>query len=291
MSDLSGIGKTVEVLAKMVSDTCGVLYEPRRIILKAKAESEASIIRAKTDIQIEQLRQEVATLSLPERAQNLLTQSLQRESRIQENISSILDQALPHISVDAQPEKLEPDWLADVLNRCSLISDQEMQSLWGKIIAGQINNPRSFSKRTMVVVSEIDKKDALAFTRLCTSVWVSGGTAFPFIIDESEIHLKMGFDLSFKMHLESIGLISRVGFGSIMREITHPISISYFNRDIILAPGPKDLLQGPVELTMTGRELFPICGAQPSEEYYNYMIDYWRKEGYTVTETNPGDPK
>ncbi len=48
-----------------------------------------------------------------------------------------------------------------------MISDEQMQALWAKILAGEANGPGRFSKKTVNIVASLDKSDAEAFTTLC----------------------------------------------------------------------------------------------------------------------------
>jgi hypothetical protein len=58
--------------------------------------------------------------------------------------------------------------------RSRLVSDSEMQSLWGKLLAGEANSPGSFARRTVDSVSSLEKTDAQLFTNLCTLGWMIG---------------------------------------------------------------------------------------------------------------------
>jgi hypothetical protein len=48
---------------------------------------------------------------------------------------------LPELTEAATPEKLEDDWITNFFDKCRLISDEEMQTLWSKVLAGEANAP------------------------------------------------------------------------------------------------------------------------------------------------------
>ena len=49
-----------------------------------------------------------------------------------------------------------------------------MQSLWGKVLAGEANQPGAFSRGQVELVSTLDKNDALLFTILFQIRWMMG---------------------------------------------------------------------------------------------------------------------
>ena len=49
---------------------------------------------------------------------------------------------------DSKPENVEDDWLTHFFDKSCLISDKGMQNIWANILAGESNQPGSFSKRT-----------------------------------------------------------------------------------------------------------------------------------------------
>jgi hypothetical protein len=72
---------------------------------------------------------------------------LEEEGQRQENIKNITVKAISKLDVASKPEELEKDWVSYFFSKSRLTSDEEMQSLWASILAGQVNRPASFSKR------------------------------------------------------------------------------------------------------------------------------------------------
>src|SRR5208282_4000847 len=103
--------------------------------------------------------------------QRALVRMTREEGKRQENIEAIAAEAILEIESGAKPEEVESDWLANFFDKCRLVSDPEMRSLWSKILAGQANRPGAFSRRTVEVVSMLEKGDADLFTLLCGFGW------------------------------------------------------------------------------------------------------------------------
>ncbi len=76
------------------------------------------------------------------------------------------------------------------------ISDDEMQTLWAKVLAGEANSPGTYSKRTVNLLSDLDKKDALLFQSLCRFGWFIGNFT-PLVFDpQAEIYNKAGINFA-----------------------------------------------------------------------------------------------
>ena len=95
---------------------------------------------------------------------------------------SITDKAIPRLNSDASPDSMENDWITNFFDKCRTVSDDDMQELWGRILAGEANTPNSFSRRTVNLVADLDKRDAELLTRLCAFGWMIGGLT-PLVFD------------------------------------------------------------------------------------------------------------
>lgn len=105
-----------------------------------------------------------------------------RKVKKQENIEQITADATRKLNEDAKPENIDNDWIANFFDKCRLVSDREMQSLWSRLLAGEANEPGTYSKRTVGLISSLDKSDAQLFTNLLTFGWFFGDVV-PLIYD------------------------------------------------------------------------------------------------------------
>ena len=85
----------------------------------------------------------------------------------------LFDKTEPHLNQETQPESMEDDWIANFFDKCRIVSDSDMQTLWGRVLAGEANAPGTYSKRTVNLLSDFDKSDAELFTKLCGLGWLS----------------------------------------------------------------------------------------------------------------------
>jgi hypothetical protein len=85
-------------------------------------------------------------------------QELKKQVNIQNVTAIAAEQLVENSKVNDEPVKEE--WLNRFFNIVEEISDEELQKLWGKILAGEIRTPQKFSIRTLDVVKNLDKDEA-----------------------------------------------------------------------------------------------------------------------------------
>lgn len=267
--NLGDISKPATVLVEKISDAIGGLFKPYQIVRVAQAESEAERIRAEGQIEISDLQRRA------------FHRFLQEEAKQQNNMEQVTRDALPQLNDQAKPDKIEDDWITNFFAHSRLISDQEMQRLWSRVLAGEANAPGTFSKRTVNFLSDLDKNEAAAFTQLCGFAWQMSSTLLtPLIfVPNDDIYIKHGIHFGSILHLESIGLVQFNTVASFqMTDLPKHLAVSYFGEPVRLEL-PKDsgntLDIGKVMLTQVGNELCAISGRQPVEGFLQFIQAKW----------------
>ncbi len=269
------LSKPATVLIEKISDAVGGIYKPYQIKRVAKAEVEAEKIRALADIEIRDLQQRA------------LVRFVAEETKKQANIEAITAKSINDLKDDARPENIEDDWISDFFDKCRLISDREMQGLWAKVLAGEANNPGTYSKRTVNFISSIDKSDAKLFTSLCSYGWLLESiepTIEPLIYDvDDEIYTKNKITFASLIHLDDIGLISFKDIATISRtHLRKTIKIFYYGTPINIRFKNQEnnhLNTGKVHLSKVGQELAPISEGKPVPEFLDYVLKKWTEMG------------
>jgi len=277
---LGELTKPASVLLERISDAVGGIFKPYQIVRIAKAEAEADKIRAESGIQIDDLQRRA------------LHRFLHEEARKQANIEQITRLALPQLDTAAQPEALDNDWIANFFDKCRITSDDQLQQIWARILAGETNSPGKFSRRTVNFVASLDRSDAELFAALCSFCWVidDTGTVLSLVFDTShEVYTRQRVTFNTLIHLESIGLVqfeSVSGFR--YQRLPRTPTLSYFGHSVVLElPKEKDnaIDIGKVLLTKIGLELQPICHAkidraQVDREFFCYVINHFDRNKY-----------
>lgn len=271
--------KPATVLIEKISEAIGGIFRPHQIRRIAEAEAQADRIKAISQIEITELQRRA------------MYRFFSEEAKKQENIESITAKALPELAEAATPEKIEDDWITNFFDKCRLISDEEMQTLWSKVLAGEANAPGRYSKRTVGVLSSLDKSDAELFRSLCSFGWFLGDIV-PLIYDVSgEIYNQAGIYFNSLKHLDEIGLLSFEPLAGFRRmKLPQKATVFYYGESVeITFPNPQDndLSLGTVLLSKAGQELARVCGSASLPGFRDYTVSTWKSMGLPVTEPIP----
>ena len=265
--NLGKLSKPADTLIKKVSKAVGVLFVPQHIKQVAKAKAEAARIEAQSEIEISDLYRRAARRWIDEEAQR------------QKNMEGITAKALPQLDENAKPESIEDDWIVNFFDKSRIVSDNEMQDLWSRVLAGEATAPGTYSKRTVNFLSDLEKTEAELFTKLCGFIWEIGDRVTPLVFDHTaKIYTRTGIDFESLAHLESIGLIQYADAGPYqLIDQSDRCLMVYYGRPITLeVPKVKGIAVGRTILTSIGRELVPICGSKPVDGFWEYVMDKWK---------------
>ena len=318
------------IIADLVADTAfpAIPAPIRRNLLKALAQLCSAAIdipvayltgkaderRTETEARINLINTSAAQIAQqmqtdPEYARVAVQKFGQRVLREQVNLDMISQRAASEIQ-DADdpigqslPEKADDtigdDWLNTFEAEARQKSTEEMQALFGKILAGEIRRPGTFSTRAVKILSSLDQNVAAHFVRLssmCVStqfddvrVCSLGGNAGSNALQEYGLNFatlnllnEHGLVISeYNSWWEFMPCLALPGGG----QQAVCIPLNYQGRHWILIPksnrelGKKLRIEG-VALTGTGRELFKIVTVEPMENYSKELARFFEKKGF-----------
>ncbi|SDS10146.1 TIGR03899 family protein [Polaribacter sp. KT25b] len=156
-------GKPFEKLIDVISKGIGTLYKPRAIRKEADSKAyEIGIIeQAKSKALAEGKVLEAETyLRIQER---LLFNETERQKSIDNVVEIAAEQLKNEDNISEEP--VDKDWSKRFFNLVQDTTDEEMQALWGRILAGETKKPKSYSKRTLEVLKNLSKEEAEIFTK------------------------------------------------------------------------------------------------------------------------------
>ena len=265
MGDLT---KPADTLITKISNAVGGLFAPYQIKRLARAEAEAALIRERSTVEVTDLHRRAVHRRIEEEAQR------------QENMEDITAKAIPQLGEAVDASVVHDDWIVNFFDKSPIVSDKQMQDLWASILAGEVNTPGTYSKRTVNFLSDLDKGDAELITILCRFTWTIGMFVPLVFDDKASIYSVHGINFGSLHHLDSIGLISFDALAGFKRtEIGKRYAVYYYGRELLLEM-PKDedneLPIGNVVLTKIGRELAPICQGVPVEGFWGYVGMQWK---------------
>lgn len=195
--------------------------------------------------------------------------------REHKNQASIVNIALQNLKASANPDKMDVDWIAQIMDKSRLVYDEEFQILWGNILAEECNVPGSVPKALLHIMEQLDKDMAYKFIKLVSiSVWHDDGRKIMFtpIVEEnisSEYYKEKGFTYDDLVDLQAIGLIQMdfiVGFTQ--DSINEIIDIHYFDEIFTLPEGRKKFFVGHVVYTNAGNALCKAITTEKIEGFF-----------------------
>jgi len=272
--------ETVTKAIELIARAGYVLYEPSRIKKKAKAESEAREINAKSDIKISFLQKQA------------LNRILSTETLRQKNINNLTSKALCEV-VSSQKQidtTTDVDWIKKYFSFSQDISNDDMQNLWSKILSGELIRAGSFSYKTMSILANMRKEEAELFSKIYTFVVSFGPRLVPLIYEDglgkNEYNNLFSFeDMQF---LYSLGLIHFNDVGE--------YTLTSASKDVIVNAGEKTFLissetegknvfkVGKVLLTKEGQELSGIINPIKSKDLLDIIKSNLITAGRSIKE-------
>lgn len=266
-----GLDKLVETLANATGLTAlGTIINAHG---EARAQAYLAKKKAQTDTEVEILR-----LQGEEKvAQYVLARNKQKVENVEEIVSKAKQQFTPDEQVPEDP--VEKDWMTRFLNIAEEISDKDLQDIWGRILAGEIKKPKSYSLRTLEVMRNMSKDEASLIMKASTfQVALDLIGTEPFALGLME-----------QISLEDIGVVCGE---ELVRTLIIPSSgtISFvLNRKArvnVYAPaGVKIKIKG-LKLTKAGQEIFTLIQEHNYDNFYSDLSNVIKKSGATKVTIN-----
>lgn len=240
-----------------------------------------------------------------------------QERKRQINIASVVRQAANQLG-DKEVENHEPDhdWTARFFNDVQDVSSEEMQSLWAKVLAGEVERAGSTSIQTLGILKNLDQTTARLFRKFCSvCLFLSpDGKDFmdarvPSLGGNAGSNSLGAYGLNFDALnlLNEHGLIIsdynswfdyRLSVGLKADHSTQLIRIPFRfqNRYWVLIPtserdlGEEFRLSG-VAMTRSGRELSGVVDSEAMDEFSQALSSFFQREKLQMTEVESYAPQ
>ena len=103
-------------------------------------------------------------------------EKFQSEKRMA-NMQSIVGQSIEQMPEQVPDTPVDHDWAARFFDCAKDISDEEMQKLWAKLLAGEVERPGSASLRTLHILRTMTQKEAELFARAVNYIFMEFDSA------------------------------------------------------------------------------------------------------------------
>lgn len=155
------------------------------------------------------------------------------------------------------------------------ISEDEMQNIWAKILAGEIKQPKSFSKRTLDVVRNLTKEEAELITRYSSQV----------LSNDMLVSFDNKIDVIDLATLDDIGFIDNEQLSQTRELASHSSTGYIYGNTVIVVENEKDQtikIRVPFyTLTKAGKEIMTLIAKEENPCFVKNMAEEFQKQGAT----------
>lgn len=274
------MGEAAEVAGKLaaplekfittISDGIGKVYEPRYIKKMADAEAYkidkmAETMRKNWDMQIT-CNSDGTAVSMPEFEefnQRMKSRVIFQELEKQKNIESVTGKAYSILESEenVSDESVDKDWTLRFFNSVEDISNEQMQEIWARILAGEVKKPGTVSLRTLETLHNMTQKEAMLFEKLCSHCIIIAGACCVLHNDAYFKEFNIPFEMILK--LSECGLINSGSFLNVCVELNEKSYLAARTDDYIAIANTNAIKTVEIKmypLTTCGTELSKIVG-------------------------------
>lgn len=195
------------------------------------------------------------------------------------HVAELADQVFKHDYQNKADEnqKYDFDWYMRFYDIVGNISDEEMQAIWARILAGEIHRKGTYSLQLLDILKNFTQKQAELFNRVCSHCFISGDNVY--IPNDNEYLQFANITYQDILDLDALGLINSSGTTSLSVKV-QPDRPALFGNDMLRmvieyngqgnATQEFSFLQFP--FTSAGRELITLIGKHGSEKDFLYFV-------------------
>lgn len=227
-------------------------------------------------------------LDLSKLAESVANSDFSESIRRERNIASSILVAEDILSQDRQEPSDKPiddDWLYSWRDYAGRVSAFELQDLWGRILAGEVKQPGTYSMRTLEFLKGLSKSEAELISK--AAKFVIGGRIYR---KKDELLQKEGLIFSHLLFLQDIGVLSGVESIGLSTTYKSQAVDKFFlplianNKILLLEHEDKDktIKAEAYLLTQVGTEVLKLASFQVDEGYLESVAKDYVRQGYKV---------
>lgn len=278
-------GKALEKLIGVTAQGVGTLYRPRAIRNEADAKAyEIRVIgRAETEVMAE--RNELLAESDIRIQERWLYQERNRQRNIDNVVQNAIEQYNPETTVSDEP--VNEDWSTRFFNIVQDVSEEEMQLLWAKILAGEVKQPKSYSLRTLELLRNLSKEEADVLNLAGNFVINFQNTPLIFKQKYNDFWTKYGLTLSHQLLLTELGIIQpEPDLKFVLRQSPANSQFLFTSGKYIIrvkkTANTKERDIPIIKFTKVGGELLKLLTPDVNEEYFKEFVANFDKNDMDI---------
>jgi len=277
--------KPANKLIEVVSGAIGKVYEPTNIRRLAKARADeietiAKVARKNNDTPIKYESEEVLidASSYKELEKRAANRFMLQEAKKQHNIEVVMNKAhkILEDEDDVVDSPVNQDWITRFISSIEDISNETMQDVWAKILAGEIKRPQTFSLRALETVKNLSSDEAQLFQSVAPLILTDGNRFF--LPNDSTLLKKHNIPYSTLLKLDECGLISSNSMIATDFKMLRRKSPIIYNQSALVKMYDPNNIQEKVTVLVfllhgSGEQLFQAIQAASSSNI-EFVIDF-----------------
>lgn len=215
---------------------------------------------------------------------NMLKEEFRKEVSVTKAVL-YAEQELEQDTQDATDVPVSDDWLLRWRDSAAAVSSDELQALWGKVLAGEVKSPGAFSLRTLAFLRNISREDAVLIEKLAPYVIKN------FVVRPPKNNELIG-DLNFLdfLELQELGILSGVEALGMSTQLRSSVQENFLqgltSHGRVLLVRHSDvncILQLPIYIvTRLGQEVLNLGWKRADETYLLKVGEMIKQMGFEV---------
>lgn len=210
-----------------------------------------------------------------------------KESRKLSNTMAVIEKAQSHFTEGEKVsnEPIDEGWKNRFFNIVEEIGDDELREIWGRVLAGEIKKPKSYSLRTLETLRNLTKEEAAIVVK-----------AAPYIVKEDALYKGCSLSTVETLILKECGLILDEGLGleyhwdvkahdTYYTSLTEQWGIGLQNdSDNMIELRPR-----VYKLSTAGREIIKLITVSDTDkqEFFKMLADRFKTKGISHVFIHP----
>jgi hypothetical protein len=195
---------------------------------------------------------------------------------------------------------VDDEWLERFFDSAKFVSDENMQVVWGRILAGEFDNPGTVPPRIIRVLSEITSQYANIFANICclsveiTPIYSNGKRStenciiIPEITNDDNYLSELEITFSNINELSILGLVSFASTSGYRLTFDEGVAdkaiIKYGEKATTVSIKDNSIPIGTVLLTEVGEHFQQYISTNIINQHYENVLDYIKKQGVLFEE-------
>jgi uncharacterized protein DUF2806 len=182
-------------------------------------------------------------------------------------------------------DPLSDDWLLRWRDCAANVSSDDLQSIWGKVLAGEIKSPGRYSLRTLDFLKNLSQQEAETIEKI--SPFVVSGVIFR---SKNSVLEDEGINFGYLLAMQELGVLAGVDAQGLQIQLKSSSTTSYEKALfchgkllLIKASDPAKVLSLDIySVTAIGKQVLRLGTFQPNEKMLLAMADAIKGMGFQV---------